>query len=262
MTQRPREASLRQRLEVAVDAVWKAGRSTLRHFQGPIPVELKADSTPVTLADRESEEVLFSSLRGAFPADGFLGEERGEVEGASGFRWVVDPIDGTKSFLQGVPLYGVLAALEDPGGDVIVGVAGFPALGEIVAAARGEGCWWNGRRARVSGTETLAQACVAYTSIKTFEGSDRLGALLRLHAACRIARGWGDCYGHALVATGRADLMVDPVLADWDCAALVPILEEAGGTFTDWSGRKTWKGKSGISTNGRLLPAVQALLED
>jgi histidinol phosphatase-like enzyme (inositol monophosphatase family) len=252
--------NLKHRLDVAHQAAWEAGKVTLRYFQTGVAVELKGDRTPVTAADRESEDLLYRLLTREFPGDAFLGEERGEVPGTTGYRWIVDPIDGTKSFIQGVPLFGVMVGLEDPRGEMVLGVVGFPGLGEIVAAARGEGATWNGRRARVSSTAALGDACVAYTSHKTFDDSGRTAAFERVRRQVRLCRGWGDCYGHMLVATGRADIMLDPILADWDCAALLPILEEAGGRFTDWEGQRTIRGKSGISTNGKLERELMACL--
>jgi histidinol phosphatase-like enzyme (inositol monophosphatase family) len=254
--------NLEHRLRVASDAAWEAGKLTLRYFQTRISVDLKADRTPVTVADREAEELLHASLTREFPSDAFLGEERGERPGTSGFRWIIDPIDGTKSFIQGVPLYGVMVGLEDPAGEAVLGVVAIPGLGDLVAAARGEGCRWNGRTARVSTVATLKDSCVAYTSLKTFEDSSREAAFERVRRRVRVVRGWGDCYGHLLVATGRAEVMLDPILADWDCAALLPILEEAGGRFTDWRGDRTVRGKSGISTNGKVTAELMSLLRE
>ncbi|MBI4601236.1 MAG: histidinol phosphate phosphatase [Planctomycetes bacterium] len=252
--------NLKHRLDVASAAALEAGKATLRHFQTALAVELKGDRTPVTAADREAEEVLFSILTREFPGDAFLGEERGERPGTTGFRWVVDPIDGTKSFIQGVPLYGVMVGLEDPLGDAVAGVVCLPALGEVVAGARGEGTTWNGRKARVSAVGALADSCLVYTSHKTFEDAGRDEAYERARKLVRVARGWGDCFGHVLVATGRAEVMLDPILNDWDCAALLPILEGSGGTFTDWHGRRTVCGKSGISTNGKVQAELMACL--
>jgi histidinol-phosphatase len=252
---------LEHRIDIASEAAWEAGKATLRWFQASPEVEWKRDSTPVTAADRESERILMALLSKEFPGDAFLGEETGARPGSSGWRWIVDPLDGTKSFIQGVPLYGVLVGLEEPGGELVGGVACLPALGELVTAARGGGCRVNGRRARVSGIGSLAEACVSFTSLDTFEESSRLGTLESLGKRCRILRGWGDCYGHLLVATGRAEIMLDPVLAEWDCAALIPILEEAGGTFTDWNWRRTSRGGSGISTNGLVSAELRSVLE-
>jgi histidinol phosphatase-like enzyme (inositol monophosphatase family) len=253
--------SLRRRLDVATGAAWEAGKATLRHFQTRLAVERKADQSPVTAADRESEAILHARLGREFPGDAFLGEEGGERPGTTGYRWIVDPLDGTKSFVQGSPLYGVLVGLEDPDGEPVLGAVYLPALDEMVAAARGEGCSWNGRRAAVSGVTALADACLLYTSLKAFEETKRMDVLRTCLVRVRLVRGWGDCYGHILVATGRAEAIIEPVLNVWDCAALLPILEEAGGTFTAWDGRRTIHGKSGISTNGKITAELRALLD-
>jgi len=252
--------SLAHRMELAADAAWKAGKVTLRHFQTGVEVETKADSSPVTVADRAAEEFLVAFLSREFPRDGFLGEEFGERPGRSGYRWILDPIDGTKSFIQGVPLYSVLVGLADASGESVVGAIAFPALDEVVVAARGEGCFWNGRRARVSSVDDLARACVVYTGEECFEMTGTAAAERAVRARVRVVRGWGDAYGHALVATGRAEAMLDPVLSVWDVAPLLPIIEEAGGVFSDWSGRRTIHGTSAVTTNAAVARELRGLL--
>ena len=143
-----------------------------------------------------------------------------------------------------------------------VPVAALPALGEIVYAARGEGCYWNGRRARVSSIDRLEDALVLATDVSAMSRHGRDGAYERLRDASKMQRTWGDCYGHALVATGRAEAMLDPIMNIWDCAALMPIVEEAGGTFTDWSGRRTHEAPEALSTNGVLFEQVLARVPD
>lgn len=252
-------APLKRRMEVAVDAAWQAGRVALRYFQMGVQPEWKADASPVTVADREAEQRIRAVLHSAFPDDGICGEEFGEEAGGSGYRWYVDPIDGTKSFVQGVPLFGVLIASDGPAG-VEAGAVYLPALDEMVWAGRGEGCYWNGRRARVSAVGDLSQAALCYTSWPDFARQGRAAGWQRLVDGARLVRGWGDCYGHILVATGRAEASFDPVMNAWDCGPLLPILEEAGGTFTDWQGRATIHGRDAFSTNGHLLGAVLAHL--
>jgi histidinol phosphatase-like enzyme (inositol monophosphatase family) len=241
-------------LAVARTAVDQAGRLALQYFGTTLAIEYKADRSPVTAADRGAEEALRQTLGAAFPHDGMLGEELGASDGTSGRRWIVDPIDGTQSFIRGVPLYGVLVALEIDG-TAQIGVAHFPGLGETVAAARRQGCWWNGRRARVSTTPLLEEAAVGYSDARMTGArlGDDWGGLL---SATRVQRGWGDCYGHCLVATGRLDVMLDAAMNPWDCAALIPILEEAGGRFTDWRGEARIDGGDAFSTNGVLHEAV------
>ncbi len=246
-------------LDFAIDAAWQAGQSTLAHFQTGVAVEQKADESPVTIADRGAEELLRRLIESRFPEHAIFGEEFGEAERDSIYRWIIDPIDGTRSFIRGVPLYGVLIGLEI-GGEVVVGVAHFPGLGETVAAARGEGCRWNGRPARVSDVARLDQALVVYTSCADFALHGRDQAWVRIQGATQIQRGWSDCYGHCLVATGRAELMLDPIMNAWDCAALVPILQEAGGTFTDWNGEPTIYSGEALSTNGTLFSQVMEVI--
>lgn len=253
-------SELRALLDFAAEAAWQAGRITLRYYQTGVSVEAKADDSPVTIADREAETLLRGLIQRTFPDDGIVGEEWGEIAGRSGRRWIVDPIDGTKSFIHGVPLYAVLIGLEI-GQECAVGVARFPALNEMVCAAKGLGCFYNGRRARCSGVSRLSDALLLTTDFRAVYQHGHGPGYDRLTSAAKLQRGWGDAYGHALVATGRAEVMLDPIVDVWDCAALVPILLEAGGTFTDWKGNPTARGRSAISTNGKLYEEVMRLLK-
>ena len=246
------DPSLQTLLDFAQDAAWQAGKITLSYFGTGIVPELKSDLTPVTIADRQAEERLRALITRHFPDHGILGEEWGALNEGARYRWILDPIDGTKSFVQGVPLYGVLVGLECDG-EAVLGVCNLPALDEMVAAARGLGCMWNGRRARVSTVDRLADAVFLQSDALSFAAHGRGAAFDSLAAATRLTRSWGDCYGHILVATGRAELMLDPVMNVWDCAALLPILQEAGGTFTDWAGNATIHGADAISTNGHIF---------
>lgn len=244
-------------MEVALEAAWQAGRITLGYFQRGIETEWKADESPVTQADRAAEEKIRQLLEAAFPEDGIVGEEFGNKESRSGNRWLVDPIDGTKSFVHGVPFYGVLIACQTPE-DVVLGVVYLPALDEMIWAQKGAGCWWNGRRSVVSQVGKLKEACLCYTSSTSFANQGRQPIWEALSQEARMVRGWGDCYGHILVATGRAEACFDPIMNPWDCGPLLPILQEAGGTFTDWQGQATVYGKDAFSTNGRLFDAIFA----
>jgi histidinol-phosphatase len=245
-------------LEFACETVWEAGRLTLAHFQTVLDVQWKADRSPVTAADRAAEAWIRRAIETRFPDHAIVGEELGPREVDATYRWWVDPIDGTQAFIAGVPLYGVLLGLERAG-EIVVGAVCFPALGELVAAGIGLGCRWNGRRARVSAVDRLGAARVVFTDCGELDERHET-RWRRLRGATRVQRGWGDCYGHCLVATGRAEIAVDPIMQPWDCAALVPILREAGGTFTDWQGRTTIHAGEALSTNGVLLDQVLALL--
>ena len=252
--------NLRPYLEFAVQSAYEAGRLTLGYFgtEAARP-EFKADDTPVTVADREAERLIRGKIEARYPNHAILGEEFGESERPdSDHLWVLDPIDGTKSFVRGVPLYGVLIGLEIDG-VCEVGAAYFPALDEMVCAATGEGCYLNGRRAHVS-TRTLAQGIACFTGAASFAEHGRGASWERALAAAGSVRGWSDAYGHALVATGRAELMLDPILNPWDCGPFPPILREAGGYFGDWSGNETIFANEGMSTTRTLLPEVMRLV--
>lgn len=257
---------LKRETEFAADAARQAGKLVMEHWRRGVTVETKADLSPVTVADREAEQFLRSRIADAFPADGVLGEEFGETKGTSGRRWILDPIDGTKSFVHGVPLYGVMIGLEADA-RCVVGAVHIPGLDETVWAGRGTGAWWlpagrpsePPRPARVSDTARIEDAVASTSGWEYWKKAGRLPVFHRLIETVKVGRGWGDCYGHLLVATGRLDLMVDPLMNPWDCAALMPILLEAGGTFTDSKGDFTIYGKDGIATNGKLLDAALRL---
>jgi len=255
-------------LKFAIEAAREAGDATLEYFQSPsLEVEVKGNLTPVTRADREAERLLRARIRERFPDDGILGEEEGASPGRSGRTWILDPIDGTKSFVRGVPLFGTLLALEE-NGRARLGVVYFPALREMIFAGSGEGAWWitgvgdveTSRPARVSDVDRLDEACFCYTSVSGFERTNHRRLFDRVREGAALDRGWCDCYGHVLVATGRAEVMIDPALDVWDCAALLPIVEEAGGALRDLDGNATHRGGSAVSTNGALAGDVLALV--
>ena len=255
----PTGTALADLARTAEELARAAGEVALGYFGARIEVETKADDTPVTIADRETESLLRAEIQRRYPDHGVFGEEHGEVRPGAPVRWILDPIDGTKSFVHGVPLWGVLIGIE-VGGEPVVGVVHLPALGETVTAARGLGCRWNGEPCSVSAENRLEGSLVLTSDETAFHGHPAEAGWRALAAAARITRSWGDCYGHVLVATGRAQVMVDPVLASWDAAPLLTILTEAGGCFTDVSGEATIHGGSGVSGNPALHPRVLDLL--
>jgi histidinol-phosphatase len=247
-------------LDFAMETAYLAGRLTLGYFQSGTTAEFKSDDTPVTVADKKAEEFIRQRIQAEYPTHAVIGEEYGESgTDESSHRWIIDPIDGTKSFMRGVPLYAVLIALEVEG-NVEVGAAYFPALNEMVAAATGEGCWFNGRRTRVSTVTRLDRAMVSFTDAGSFSRHGREHAWNRIRQATYFQTGWGDAYGHCLVATGRVELMLDPIMSVWDCGPFPPILKEAGGYFGDWQGNPTIRGNEAISTTQALLPEVLKLI--
>jgi histidinol-phosphatase len=257
MNHGPRELGVL--LQVSQDLARKAGSITLEHFGRMLDSDTKGDGSPVTVADRAAETFLRGEIRRRYPEHGILGEEFGTTNPEASTRWILDPIDGTRSFMRGVPLYGVLLGIEVDGIPA-VGVAHFPALDETVAAALGEGCYWNGGPARVSSVSSLPEAAVLTTDPALLLEDPLRSGWERLVRTSSLARTWGDCYGHALVATGRAEVMVDPILSPWDAAPFIPILQEAGGRFTDRDGIARLDGGSGISSNGVLHGRILEIL--
>ncbi|MDE2923956.1 MAG: histidinol phosphate phosphatase [Acidobacteriota bacterium] len=254
-------------LEFAVETAWIAGQLTLEFFRLGVEAELKSDRTPVTEADRGAEELIRSRIAETFPRDLVVGEEFGAGDGEPGSpdatkrHWYVDPIDGTRSFVRGVPLYGILIGLEVDG-RVEVGVAHFPGIGETVAAASGQGCTLNGEPAQVRETTSLADGYVSFGDPGLFVDPRHRKAWQRMMEGAAYRVGWSDAYGHALVATGRLELMVDPKMSAWDCGPFPVILREAGGYFGDWDGNETIHGDRAFSTTRRLLPEVLEVLAD
>ncbi len=249
--------SIRELLDVAIEAAVLGGKRTLAHFNAGVAVETKSDDTPVTCADRESEQVIRSFVGRYFPEHSILGEESGEAKGDPRYKWIIDPIDGTKSFIHGVPLYAVLIGVEVENAPS-VGVVYLPALDEIVYAASGMGCRWNGRAAKVSKVSRLEDATLVTSSV--FSAMKRSDAYETLASRAKLNRTWGDAYGYILVATGRAEIMLDSSIKPWDIAPMLPILTEAGGRLFDWSGRATIYSPDAAACNAALAQEVIQVL--
>ncbi len=259
------------RVELMLQLATEAGVVALKYFQSrTLAINTKADASPVTEADLAIESLIRARVREHFPHDAVLGEEHGEQLGTSGFRWIIDPIDGTVSFANGVPLFATLIGVERAG-RIEAGICAMHALGESVWAARGRGAWWirtssSGERmqtaARVRECASLKDALVCTTGLEYFERSGTTDALIRVAQAAQRVRGWSDCYGGMLVATGRADAWFDPVMHPWDSGPFPVILEEAGGMFTDWSGAPNIRGGSALACcsalHAELLATVQS----
>ena len=247
-------------MEAVRDVARLTGDHALSHFRSAgLAVDVKGDGSPVTIADRGAEQVAREWIMQRFPKDGILGEEFGTHLPDARRRWIVDPIDGTKSFVRGVPLWGTLVALCE-GETVLAGAIYAPATRELVVAAPGRGAWLDGARCRVSDVDSLAAATLLTTDDRFPEHPDRRARFAALSASVGVSRGWGDCYGYLLVATGRAEAMVDDIVSPWDAAALLPVITEAGGSFTSWAGVATAFGGDAIATNARLAGAVREAL--
>jgi histidinol-phosphatase len=252
-------ASQESLLQAVHECAELAGSVAFAHYRTNVAVEWKHDGSPVTVADRSAEEAVREWIRARFPADAVLGEEFGELGGTSGRRWIIDPIDGTKAFVRGVPLWGSLVAVAE-GERVLAGAACFPATGETIAAAAGCGSWHSKSRARVSDIAELRAATVLITDDRILSPASRQDAWIRLANAAAVARTWGDAFGYLMVATGRAEVMVDPIVNAWDIACFVPIIEEAGGVFTDLTGAATAFGGNSIATNAALAAESRRIL--
>lgn len=261
-----KDPDLSNLLESAVHAAYQAGKITLSYFQSAhFDVETKADDSPVTIADKNAEQYIRQFVQKRFPDHAILGEEFGEIAGSSPYRWIIDPIDGTKSFIHGVPLYGTMIGIEDRRlKDTVAGVVYFPALDEMYSAAKGLGAFCNGRRIHVSEVKELKDAVVLITDMTQAYDHPKAECFDAIQRMSKFVRTWGDCYGHMLVASGRAEIMMDPKMHLWDIAALKPIMEEAGGKFFDWNGKNGLYIDDAIACNSGMADEVlqQLIVED
>jgi myo-inositol-1(or 4)-monophosphatase len=266
-------------LTFATDLAYRAGRITLGYFNVGVRPDYKADDSPVTAADRAAEEFIRGEIEKHYPTHAILGEEFGEKPSvsalpssdspirlsasksapASAFRWIIDPIDGTKSFLRGVPLYGVLIGLEIDG-QIKVGAAYYPGTDEMLCAAEGLGAWWNGRRARVSEIASMDRAFACYTNERNMAKQGRGEAWKRINSAAYASRGWSDAYGYLCVATGRAEAMLDPIMNIWDCGPFPVIFKEAGGYFGSWDGREGHTFDEALACNAVIKDEILRLI--
>ncbi|TVR18430.1 MAG: histidinol-phosphatase [Balneolaceae bacterium] len=254
-------SNLSELLQAAEEFARLGGDSTLNYFKKSFQLERKEDQSPVTNADREAETIIREHIKKYFPGHGIIGEEFGAENENSDVVWVLDPIDGTQSFIHGVPLYTTLIGIlinNEPK----VGLIYAPATGELVAAADDLGCYLNGEKCSVRVCENLSDATFLSTEVTTFDTYGFKKPFDKLIDETRIHRTWGDAYGHMLVATGRADVMIDPILNLWDAAALKPVLTEAGGSFTDLDGKATIQTGNGLSCNTLLKDKIITIFSD
>ena len=242
----------------AVELARQAGVLTLDWFNDhELSVRRKDDGSPVTDADKAAESFLRETLTHRFPSDAIIGEEFPEEQGTSGRTWVIDPIDGTRSFVRGVPLYTTLLAMIDQSGPAI-GIAVVPPLDEAVWAGRGLGCYHNGRRCRVSPQTELGRSYLCASGFEWWPN----GAFARVSRTGARMRTWGDGYGYVLVATGRTEAMIDPGLNLWDIAPMLTIVPESGGQITQWNGSNAAQSGDWLATNGYFHEELRRLLDD
>jgi histidinol phosphatase-like enzyme (inositol monophosphatase family) len=259
------DADVAARLELARTIAREAGELTLRRFDDPaLAFDRKSDLSPVTVADQQAETFLRERIADRFPADTIVGEEYGVTQGTGPFTWALDPIDGTKAFITGVPLYTTLVGLlrdQEP----VAGVIAMPAAGRLAFAQQGGGSWLvvgdsEPQRMQVSRCSSLADARFVTSQVSAFADRGAASAYQALESRAYVTRTWGDAFGYYLVACGKADLMIDPELNLWDAAAVVPVVTEAGGVFLDWSGKATAHGGDGFACNPALKDEALAIL--
>lgn len=252
--------SSRAALRTALAASRRAGAIALRAFGTRLVIETKADATPVTAIDRACEEAIRRTIHRAYPTDGFLGEEYGSTNPGAAIRWIIDPIDGTKGYLRGMPFWGNLIAREVRG-RLDVGVVRLPALGQTLWAVRGGGAFLNGRRIRVSRTGSLRRAYLLNGDLEAFVSRRALPRLARIAQSVAVVRSLGDCAAYRWVASGHAEAVIEAALHPWDVAAIKIIIEEAGGKVTDWQGRDSHMIRNIVASNGRLHAQLLRLLK-
>lgn len=249
-----------QVLVVAIEAAKAAGEIALHYFRSNLTVETKADRTPVTRADRECEAKIVEILSARFPDHGFLGEEMGERSGKSDARWIIDPIDGTKNFIRGIPFFATLIALEEAG-EVTTGVMYAPALTDLLYARRGQGAFTNGQQVHVSEVAALRDAMLIHGGLKDLKVRPCWSPFLQLVDATVRQRGFGDALGHRLVICGQAEVALEPEIKPWDVAATKIIVTEAGGYFSDFAGTPSIYTGSAVVSNGRVHDEVVNILQ-
>lgn len=248
-------------LDVMTEAARSAGEIALKYFRRGVEVMLKPDRSPVTRADHEAEQIIVEILGRAFPERGFLGEELG-ARGSEEVRWIVDPIDGTRNFVRGIPIWGVLIALEERG-EITAGVVLNPVSGELWTARKGGGAFLGGERLRVSEVSSLDKATLIHASLNLIRRSSHWDSFTRLVDATDRQRGFGDFMCYTVVAEGKAEIAVEASdLKPWDLAPLKLLVEEAGGRFTDFAGTPSIYSGAALATNGRLHDAALALIRD
>jgi histidinol phosphatase-like enzyme (inositol monophosphatase family) len=235
-------------------------RETIRPYYSDtdLAVETKSDDTPVTLADRETERILREHINETFPSHGIIGEEFGTENPDAEFVWVLDPIDGTKSFVTGVPLFGTLIALLKDG-QPILGAIDQPILSQRIIGD-GQTTHFNGRPVKLRKPVSLQQATLLTTDPLVPSQLHNAAGWDKLSNSVRLYRTWGDCYGYLLLASGKADIMVDPIVEKWDLLSLIPIIRGAGGTITDWHGGDPVQGNSIVAAHPDLHPEILGLL--
>ncbi len=246
--------------EAAIKVAKIAGEVTLKYFRKDLEIISKQDDSPVTVADREAEKAMRSFIMETFPEHGLIGEEFGSHNDKASVKWILDPIDGTVGFIHGIPLYTNLVGITVD--DVpTVGVIHAPYMNELVAGATGVGAYFNDTKTSIRPCNSLANASMMTTDVQFFNTYGYKASFEHLLTKVKTHRTYGDAYGYLMVATGRADIMFDPDLKIWDAAALLPVIEQAGGSFTDLKGNARVDGDSGLACSPELKKELLHIFE-
>lgn len=251
--------TLEKYLDFALTSVRKSEKISLKYYNKKIKHRLKYNQTPVTVADIKTEDYLINRIRQKFPSHSILSEERGYDDTGSEFKWIIDPIDGTKNYLRKYPFWGTLLALEWEG-EIVLGIISMPAIKQLIYSVKSSGCYMNGKKVKVSGISNISNSYLMYGCMNYMIRQPYMNNFLSLTEKCSHSRGFGDCYGHSLVITGKADIMIDPLVAPHDIAAVKICIEEAGGILTDFNGNNSIYNGNAVVTNGYLHKEVLKIL--
>ncbi|HSW96499.1 MAG TPA: inositol monophosphatase family protein [Candidatus Saccharimonadales bacterium] len=246
--------------KTAIEAVKAAEERILYYFHHLPKIEKKADMSPVTKADKEAEEIIISTIKKQFPNHGFLGEEFGKDNESAEFQWIIDPIDGTKNFIHGLDFYGTVLGLKYQG-KIILGVSNMPSLDELLVASEGEQTTLNREKVHVSNIDSLDEAYVTMGGFAGLKNKSYLDAVIEIESKTLNMRGYGDVHGYHLVATGRADIMFEPVTKPWDISAYQIIIKQAGGRYSDFYGNDLALGPTSLATNGHIHGEMLEILK-
>lgn len=247
--------------KTAIEAIKAAEERILYYFHNLPKIEKKADMTPVTKADKEAEEIIVNIIKKKFPAHGFLGEEFGKENESSEFQWIIDPIDGTKNFIHGLDFYGTVLGLKYQR-KIILGISNMPSLKEILVASEDEQTTLNGKKVSVSNIDLLNESYVTMGGFAGLNNKSYLDAVIEVENKTLNMRGYGDIHGYHLIATGRADVMFEPLAKPWDISAYQIIIKQAGGKYSDFYGNELALGPTSLATNGFLHNEMLGILKN
>lgn len=250
---------LEKLLEFAIKTVKKSNAITLKHYNKKIKFHLKDNLSPVTIADIKCEKFIIGRINEKYPKHSILAEEHGNSVNEAEFKWIIDPIDGTKNYMRRYPFWGTLLALEY-NGEIVLGVISMPLINEFIYASKGKGCYYNNKRSKVSKIRSIKDSYLIHGGLDYILTEPYRNNFLNLAGQAYYNRGFGDCHGHSFIINGRAEMMIDPHVAPYDVAPIKICVEESGGRFTDLKGNKTIYGGNALVTNGKVHDAVLRVL--